>query len=64
MADRGTVVGYEGGVVKIEVASAVWMQQMLALRNTLERELARISGLRVAGIEFKLKGTGARGRAL
>jgi Dna[CI] antecedent, DciA len=55
MADRGTVMGYERGVVWIEVADAVWMRQMISLRGTLEREMARIAGLPVAGIHFELK---------
>ena len=68
MADHGAVVGYEGGVVRVEVADAVWLKQMISLRATLERELARIAGLAVARIEFELKpgnrqqGTGNRKR--
>jgi hypothetical protein len=33
----------------------VWLRQMSALRGTLERELARISGVRVSSIELVLK---------
>ena len=55
MAERGTVLGYEAGVVRIQVADAVWMQQMVSLRGVLERELARIAGLPVAAIHFELK---------
>jgi len=43
------------GVVWIEVTDAVWMRQMISLRGTLEREIARIAGLPVAGIHFELK---------
>jgi hypothetical protein len=53
MAEHGTVVAYEGGVVRVEVADAVWLQQMISLRRVLERDLARIAGLRVARIEFQ-----------
>jgi hypothetical protein len=42
-------------VVRVEVADAVWMRQMISLRGTLEREMARIAGLPVSGIEFALK---------
>lgn len=52
MAEHGTVAGFEDGVVRIEVSDAVWLQQMRSLRGTLERELAKVSGLKVAGIEF------------
>jgi hypothetical protein len=55
MAERGAVIGYERGVVRVEAADAVWMRQMVSLRGTLEREMARIAGLPVAGIEFALK---------
>jgi hypothetical protein len=55
MADRGAVIGYDAGVVRVEVADAVWMRQMVSLRGTLEREMARIAGLPVAGIQFELK---------
>ncbi len=55
MADHGTVIGYDGGVVRVEVADAVWLKQMISLRSTLEREVARIADLPVARIEFELK---------
>ena len=50
-----SVVGYEAGMVRIEVADAVWLQQMISLRSVLEREMARIAGLKVARIEFERK---------
>ena len=55
MAEHGTVVGYEAGVVRVEVAGAVWMRQMISLGGVLQREMARISGLPVAAIHFELK---------
>ena len=55
MAQRGAVVGYEAGVVRVEVAGAVWMRQMISLGGVLEHELARISGVPVAAIHFELK---------
>jgi hypothetical protein len=55
MAERGAVIGYERGVVRVEVADAVWMRQMMSLRGTLEREMSRIAGLPVAGLQFELK---------
>jgi hypothetical protein len=55
MADHGRVVGYESGVVRIEVADPVWLKQMISLRGVLERELARIAALPVRTIEFKLE---------
>ena len=55
MAERGMVVGYEGGVVRVEVADALWMGQMISLRGELAREMARIARLPVSGIHFELK---------
>jgi hypothetical protein len=55
MAEHGAVVGYEGGVVRVEVSDAVWMRQMMSLRGVLEREIAKIAGLVVSGIHFELK---------
>ena len=55
MAERGTVSGYADGVVHIEVSDTVWLRQMEALRSTLQREMARISGVKVQAIEFKMK---------
>jgi hypothetical protein len=55
MAGRGTVVGYDAGVVRVQVADPVWLKQMLSLRSVLEREMARIAGLRVTAINFELE---------
>jgi hypothetical protein len=55
MAERGAVVGYAAGVVRVEVADLMWMRQMTSLGGVLEREMARISGLPVAAIHFELK---------
>ena len=43
------------GVVRVEVADAMWMQQMIALRSVLQREMARIAGLPISAIHFELK---------
>ena len=58
MAEHGVVVGYDAGVVRVEVADAVWMRQMMSLGGVLEREIARIAGLPVAGIHFEMKKSG------
>ncbi len=54
MAEHGAVIGYDAGVVRVEVSGAVWMRQMTSLRGVLERELARIAGVPVAAIHFEL----------
>ena len=58
MAEHGTVIAYEAGVVRVEVADAVWLQQMISLCAVLERELARIAGMPVACIRFERKQAG------
>ncbi len=55
MAERGTVVGFEDGVVRVEVEDAAWLQQMRSMSEQLRGEMARISGVAVSGIHFLLK---------
>jgi hypothetical protein len=62
MARRGTVAGFEGGVLRIEVADAAWLDEMRGMRAVLERELARIAEVKLAGIHFELKQSGSPGR--
>ena len=62
MAERGTVVGYDAGIVRVEVADQVWMRQMIALRNDLQRQMAKIAAVPVTQIQFELKKTGNRGQ--
>jgi hypothetical protein len=62
MASHGSVVGYEAGVMRIEVSDAVWLGQMVSMRSALTREIARIADLPVKGMEFELKAGSRRGR--
>lgn len=55
MADRGRVVGYDAGVVQVEVADQVWLRQMISLRSVLGREMARVAELKVSEIHFLLR---------
>lgn len=55
MAERGQVVGFENGVVRVEVEDAVWLRQMASTRRQLAGELARISGVTVSEIHFEKK---------
>ena len=55
MAEHASVRSYHAGTVSIEVCDRTWMQQMLSLRTTLERDLARVAGLPVSAIHFELK---------
>lgn len=56
LAGRGTVVGYAGGVVRVEVEDGLWLSQMISIRAALARTLAEASGLPVHGVDFVLKG--------
>ena len=60
MAERGVITDYRDGVVRVEVGDPVWLRQMQALRGTLEREVARISGVKVQSIDFAMKRTNRR----
>ena len=60
LADRGTVVGYDGGVVRVEVADGAWMRQMMSMRGQLAGELARIAGVKVSEIHFVVKRNAGR----
>jgi len=55
MADRGEIVAFENGVVQVEVQDAVWLDQMRSMGAVLERELAKIAGVKIAGIHFEVK---------
>jgi len=55
MANHGSVVSYDEGIVRIQVADPTWLQQMIDLRSTLARDLARISGLPVTSLHFELE---------
>jgi predicted nucleic acid-binding Zn ribbon protein len=56
MAERGQVVGFENGVVRVEVEDGAWLRQLLSMRRQLAAELSRISGVTVSEIHFEEKG--------
>jgi hypothetical protein len=55
MAARGSVAGFADGMVRVEVSDAVWLDQMRSMRAVLESELARIAGVKIAGIHFEVR---------
>lgn len=55
MADRGEIVGFENGIVEVQVESAVWLDQMRSMSLILQSELAKIAGVKIAGIHFGVK---------
>jgi hypothetical protein len=54
-AGRGDVVGYNDGIVDIEVSDEAWLQEMRALKSQLKVDLARISGVKVSELRFIVK---------
>jgi predicted nucleic acid-binding Zn ribbon protein len=55
MAERATVIGYDRGVLRVQVESRTWLQQLMSMREQLAGEMARIAGVRVSEIHFEMK---------
>jgi predicted nucleic acid-binding Zn ribbon protein len=55
MAERGTVVGYNDGVLLVQVEDRAWLRQLTSMRGQLAGEMARIAGVRVSEIHFEMK---------
>ncbi len=55
MAARGTVVGYDDGVLRVRVEKRAWLQQLMSMRGPLAGEIARIAGVTVSAIHFEMK---------
>jgi predicted nucleic acid-binding Zn ribbon protein len=55
MAERGAVVGYEDGVVRVQVEDRTWLHQLVSMRVQLAGEMERIAGVRVCEIHFEKK---------
>ncbi|HWB32475.1 MAG TPA: DciA family protein [Acidobacteriaceae bacterium] len=57
MAGHGAIDSYDPATatVHIRVTDTVWLNQMSALRATLSRDLASLSGLPVRDLHFRLE---------
>ena len=55
MAERGTVVSYDDGVLRVQVEDRAWLHQLMSMRGQLAREMARIAGVMVSEIHFEMK---------
>jgi predicted nucleic acid-binding Zn ribbon protein len=55
LAERGVVVGYENGVVRVEVEDGAWLRQLISMRRQLAGEMGRIAELKVSEIHFEMK---------
>jgi predicted nucleic acid-binding Zn ribbon protein len=55
MAERGVVVGYADGIVRVQVEEGAWLHQLMSMRGQLAGEMTRIAGVRVSEIHFERK---------
>ena len=55
MAEKGEIVGFGDGIVRVAVLNSVWLEQMRSMHHILERDLARIAAVRLAGIHFEVR---------
>jgi hypothetical protein len=55
MAERGMIVGYHDGVLRVRVGNAAWLKQLTSMRGQLAGELSRIAAARVSEIHFEMK---------
>ncbi|QNI37168.1 DciA family protein [Edaphobacter albus] len=55
LAGRGAVVGYDEGVVSVEVSEKAWLDEMRNMSSHLEMELGRIAGIKVTKLHFIVK---------
>jgi predicted nucleic acid-binding Zn ribbon protein len=55
MAERGAVIGYGDGVVRVQVEDGAWLRQLVSMRVQLAEEMARIAGVTVSEIHFEEK---------
>jgi hypothetical protein len=55
MAEKGQVVSFSGGILKVEADDSVWLGQMLSMRGVLQSEMARIAEVKLSGIHFSLR---------
>ena len=55
IAERGIVVGYEDGILRIQVNDSAWLQLLTSLSRQFGREIAEITGVKVSEIHFEMK---------
>ena len=55
MAEKGEILAFTDGIVHIAVLNSAWLDQMRSMRQILERDLARIAAVPLAGIHFEVK---------
>ena len=62
LAEKGHIVGLANGVLRVEAMNSVWLEQLRSMQEILQRELARIADVKLAGIHFEVKRAESKGR--
>ena len=62
MAEKGEITGFANGVLQVLVKNSVWLEQLRSMQQVLERELARIADVKLAGIHFEVKRSETKSR--
>jgi hypothetical protein len=60
MAERGVLLDYAEGVLRMQVTDRIWLNQMISMRAQLAAELSRIAKVEVREIHFEVKRTDDR----
>lgn len=55
LAEHGRVVGYDDGVISVEVGERAWLEEMRNMSEHLEAELARVAGMKVTKLHLIVK---------
>ena len=55
LAERSSIVEFESGVIRVEVADTSWLRQFISMQAQLQSEISRIAEVKVEGIHFELK---------
>jgi hypothetical protein len=55
MAQRGTILGYADGILRVQVENRAWLHQLMSMQGQLAGEIAHIAGVRVSKIHFEMK---------
>jgi len=55
LASHGSVMGYDDGVVKVEISEQVWLKEMRSMSEHLAAELGRVAGIKVTKLHLIVK---------
>lgn len=55
LAARSTVIGYDAGIVTVEVSERSWLEEIRNIDQNLAPQLERVAGLRVSRLNLVVK---------